>query len=202
MATLYSRSGAARTILFLGVLFCLAGARARPGEVPPGQETEPSRSARGASENRDGRGNSPEAQVRFGRMLRDQTATDEAWRAASRGWMRMEKIVFKSAADGLDIPAFVFEPLDPASGARRPALVWVHENIRGHVYELGNRCGSRMVSSRRFHLPSSLALPGFGHLCPTTLTAQGTLTTSCPSERRRRLENLSAFSLARCFRWS
>jgi hypothetical protein len=29
----------------------------------------------------------------------------------------------------------VFQPLDDAPAASRPALVWVHENVRGHLYE-------------------------------------------------------------------
>jgi dipeptidyl aminopeptidase/acylaminoacyl peptidase len=35
----------------------------------------------------------------------------------------------------LDVPAFVFEPLKPRGPRRHPALIWVHENIRGHLYE-------------------------------------------------------------------
>jgi dipeptidyl aminopeptidase/acylaminoacyl peptidase len=77
-------------------------------------------------------GHSPD----FNQMRRDQAATDRAWRTASEGFMRMEKITYRSRLGDLDIPAFVFEPLTPASGPRsRPALVWVHENIRGHLYE-------------------------------------------------------------------
>jgi dipeptidyl aminopeptidase/acylaminoacyl peptidase len=71
----------------------------------------------------------------FDRMLREQAQTDRRWREASAGFMRMEKLSYRSRAGDLDIPAFVFQPLeiDPRSGY--PALVWVHENIRGHLYE-------------------------------------------------------------------
>ena len=48
--------------------------------------------------------------------------------------MRMEKITYRSR-DGLDIPAFVFQPLTSRGPRQHPALVWVHENIRGHLYE-------------------------------------------------------------------
>jgi hypothetical protein len=44
------------------------------------------------------------------------------------------------------------------------------------------RDSSRLVSPHGFSKPSSMALPGFAHLCSTTLTAQGSPTTSCPSE--------------------
>jgi dipeptidyl aminopeptidase/acylaminoacyl peptidase len=69
------------------------------------------------------------------RDLQMQAATDQAWREASVGFMRMEKITYRSRADGLTVPAFVFQPLDRAADGSRPALIWVHENIRGHLYE-------------------------------------------------------------------
>jgi dipeptidyl aminopeptidase/acylaminoacyl peptidase len=71
----------------------------------------------------------------FNQMRRDQAATDRAWRTASDGFMRMEKITYRSRLGDLDIPAFVFQPLTPGTAKTRPALVWVHENIRGHLYE-------------------------------------------------------------------
>src|SRR5688572_29957297 len=71
----------------------------------------------------------------FDRMLRDQAQTDRRWREASVGFMQMEKISYRSRAGDLDIPAFVFQPLQIGGPASHPALVWVHENIRGHLYE-------------------------------------------------------------------
>jgi dipeptidyl aminopeptidase/acylaminoacyl peptidase len=71
----------------------------------------------------------------FDRMLRRQAATNRTWEGASAGFMRMERISYPSRADNLDVPAFVFRPLTPAGGSKRPALIWVHENIRGHLYE-------------------------------------------------------------------
>ena len=47
----------------------------------------------------------------------------------------MEKISYRSRAGDLDIPAFVFLPLGPTPPDGSPALVWVHEDIRGHLYE-------------------------------------------------------------------
>ncbi len=64
-----------------------------------------------------------------------QAETDERWKAASAGHMRMEKITYRSRTGDLDIPAFVFEPLTLQGAKTHPALVWVHENIGGHLYE-------------------------------------------------------------------
>jgi dipeptidyl aminopeptidase/acylaminoacyl peptidase len=35
----------------------------------------------------------------------------------------------------IDIPAYVFQPLTLRGAKGHPAIVWVHENIRGHLYE-------------------------------------------------------------------
>ncbi|MEO8255860.1 MAG: alpha/beta fold hydrolase [Acidobacteriota bacterium] len=71
----------------------------------------------------------------FDRMASQQAETDRNWRAASDGRMRLEKITYRSRADDLDIPAFVFQPLKSRGARSHPALVWVHEDIRGHLYE-------------------------------------------------------------------
>ncbi|MGC4083122.1 MAG: alpha/beta fold hydrolase, partial [Vicinamibacterales bacterium] len=71
----------------------------------------------------------------FARMVREQAETDRVWRAASDGYMRMEKITYRSSKGDLEIPAFVFQPLSLRGTQRHPGLVWVHEDIRGHLYE-------------------------------------------------------------------
>jgi dipeptidyl aminopeptidase/acylaminoacyl peptidase len=71
----------------------------------------------------------------FGQMRLDQEATDRTWRTASEGFMKMAKITYRSRVGDLDVPAFVFEPLTASGPRTRPALIWVHENIRGHLYE-------------------------------------------------------------------
>ena len=89
-----------------------------------------------------GRGATPSAQQPesprrpdFDRQAQQQADTDQAWRTASAGVMQIEKITYRSAADGLDIPAFVFRPLALRGPRSHAAIVWVHENIRGHLYE-------------------------------------------------------------------
>jgi len=71
----------------------------------------------------------------FDKQLQQQADTDKTWKAASQGYMQMEKITYRSRVGDLDIPAFVFLPLKPRGPRGHPALVWVHENIRGHLYE-------------------------------------------------------------------
>src|SRR5262249_51641626 len=71
----------------------------------------------------------------FDRQVSEQAKTDQTWRDASQGFMQMDKITYRSKVGDLDVPAFVFQPLKPRGPKGHPALVWVHENIRGHLYE-------------------------------------------------------------------
>src|SRR4051794_34018215 len=71
----------------------------------------------------------------FDRMLQQQAATDQAWRDAAAGHMQAEKITYRSSAGDMDIPAWVFQPLTIRGPKQHPAIVWTHENIRGHLYE-------------------------------------------------------------------
>src|SRR5260221_9467916 len=69
------------------------------------------------------------------RQVSDQAKTDKAWRDDSQGFMEMDKTTYPSSGGDLDTPAFVFQPLKLRGAKGHPALVWVHENIRGHLYE-------------------------------------------------------------------
>src|SRR5436189_309345 len=71
----------------------------------------------------------------FTRMLQQQADTDKAFRDAAAGHMQAEKITYRTSAGDLDIPAWVFQPLTIRGPKQHPAIVWTHENIRGHLYE-------------------------------------------------------------------
>jgi dipeptidyl aminopeptidase/acylaminoacyl peptidase len=77
----------------------------------------------------------PSSAPDFNWQQQQQAGTDRAWRRASDGHMRMAKIRYRSRRGDLDVPAFVFEPLATDGPREHAALVWVHENIRGHLYE-------------------------------------------------------------------
>src|ERR1700733_11779454 len=82
-----------------------------------------------------GRGGRGQFAPDFDKQVRDQADTDKTWRAASAGFMQMDKITSRSKAGDMEIPAFVFQPLKLRGDKGHPAIVWVHENIRGHLYE-------------------------------------------------------------------
>jgi dipeptidyl aminopeptidase/acylaminoacyl peptidase len=80
-------------------------------------------------------GQNPQREPDFDRQIQQQADTDRTWRAASAGVMQFDKITYRSRANDMDIPAFVFQPLKIRGDKGHPAIVWVHENIRGHLYE-------------------------------------------------------------------
>ncbi len=98
-----------------------AGQGQRGQGAPPPQPTPPAT----------GRGQ----QANFDRALENQKQVDDTWRKASEGVMKMEKTTYKSRADGLEIPVFIFQPLQIRGPKGHPAIVWVHPDIRGHLYE-------------------------------------------------------------------
>ena len=118
-------------------LACLACTAALAWHLAPldGQATTPPRPAVASEAGVQAEERPDRAAPDFVRMAREQEATDRAWRIASEGAMRMEKISYRSRQGDLDIPAFVFQPLTSQGFRRHPGLVWVHENIRGHLYE-------------------------------------------------------------------
>jgi dipeptidyl aminopeptidase/acylaminoacyl peptidase len=61
--------------------------------------------------------------------------TEPYWRKVSAGAMQMDRITLKSRVDGMEFPAWVFSPLKPRGPKSHPALVWVHPDIYGYMYE-------------------------------------------------------------------
>jgi len=62
------------------------------------------------------------------RDIKARMATDIAYEARAKGVVEFKKVIYKSRADGLEIPAYLFAPLvkNPAGHA---ALVWVHGGV-------------------------------------------------------------------------
>ena len=65
------------------------------------------------------------------RDIKARMATDSAYEARAKGVVEFKKVIYKSRADGLEIPAYLFAPLvkNPAGHA---ALVWVHGGVHSN----------------------------------------------------------------------
>ncbi len=58
-----------------------------------------------------------------------KTQDDELIRKLCQGLVDYNKISYKSGIDGLEIPAYLFQPLRPRGTKGHPALVWVHGGV-------------------------------------------------------------------------
>jgi dipeptidyl aminopeptidase/acylaminoacyl peptidase len=120
--------------LIAALAFSVAVSAQTAVQNPPQTAPPPGQRAGGA-----GRGGQPQTpeqiQAARDREVTEQKQTDALWLKASEGFMKMEKITYKSSEGGMSIPAFVFTPLKPRGPKGHAALVWVHPDIRGHVYE-------------------------------------------------------------------
>ncbi|MFI5227704.1 MAG: alpha/beta hydrolase family protein [Gemmatimonadales bacterium] len=65
-------------------------------------------------------------------QTRARVADDSIFAARSKGVLDFQKVHYKSAVDGLEIPADLFAPID-GRARRHAVLVWVHDGIHGHL---------------------------------------------------------------------
>jgi dipeptidyl aminopeptidase/acylaminoacyl peptidase len=70
-------------------------------------------------------------QADFARQIRAKQTTDSIYAARSRGVMDFRKISYKSTADGMTIPAYLFQPLNKRGPKGHAAMVWVHGGVHG-----------------------------------------------------------------------
>ena len=67
------------------------------------------------------------------RNLSRKADRDREFFELSDGVMDLQKITYKSRVDGMDIPAYVFQPLEKRGPKGHPALVWVHGGVHGDM---------------------------------------------------------------------
>jgi dipeptidyl aminopeptidase/acylaminoacyl peptidase len=65
------------------------------------------------------------------RNAEDRARIEAAFEKFSRGVMQFEKVSYSSDADGLEIPAYVFSPLNKRGARGHAAMVWVHGYVHG-----------------------------------------------------------------------
>jgi dipeptidyl aminopeptidase/acylaminoacyl peptidase len=75
-------------------------------------------------------------QADFARQLAAKARTDSIFTARSRGVMEFRKVTYKSSADGMDVPAYVFAPLQKRGPRGHAAMVWVHGGVHGNMDEM------------------------------------------------------------------
>jgi dipeptidyl aminopeptidase/acylaminoacyl peptidase len=68
----------------------------------------------------------------YARAQRAKARTDSIFAARSAGVMRYAKVTYRSSVDGMEIPAYVFAPLQPRGKGAHAAMVWVHGGVHGN----------------------------------------------------------------------
>ena len=65
------------------------------------------------------------------RDVANKARSDSLYRVRGRGVMDFQKISYKSRADGMTIPAYLFAPLAKRGARGHAAMVWVHGGVHG-----------------------------------------------------------------------
>jgi dipeptidyl aminopeptidase/acylaminoacyl peptidase len=69
----------------------------------------------------------------YARAMKSKAATDSIFAARAKGVVKFSKVTYKSQAGGMDIPAYLFEPLSPKGAKQHAAMVWVHGGVHGNM---------------------------------------------------------------------
>ncbi|HEU4629797.1 MAG TPA: alpha/beta fold hydrolase [Gemmatimonadaceae bacterium] len=75
-------------------------------------------------------------QANFERQIAAKARTDSIFAARSQGVMEFRKVTYKSRVDGLEIPAYLFAPLQKRGPRGHAAMVWVHGGVHGNMDEM------------------------------------------------------------------
>ena len=67
----------------------------------------------------------------YDRQRAAKLRTDSIYAARSAGEMEFRKVTYRSRADGMEIPAYLFAPLSKRGTNGHAAMVWVHGGVHG-----------------------------------------------------------------------
>jgi dipeptidyl aminopeptidase/acylaminoacyl peptidase len=68
----------------------------------------------------------------FARDIRRKAVTDSVFAARTAGVMDYAKVSYRSRIGDMDIPAYVYQPLDLRGERGHAALIWVHGGVHGN----------------------------------------------------------------------
>ena len=64
--------------------------------------------------------------------IESRLRNDSIMEAVTRGVVDYRKVTYRSRVGDLDIPAYVYEPLEKRGAAGHPALIWVHGGVHSN----------------------------------------------------------------------
>lgn len=68
--------------------------------------------------------------------IRAKARTDSIYAAVTRGVVDYRKIEYRSRVGDMDIPAYLFQPLEKAGPKAHAAMIWVHGGVHGNWTEM------------------------------------------------------------------
>lgn len=69
--------------------------------------------------------------VDFERQIQAKAETDRRYAEAAKGVVDFKKITYRSSIGDLDVPAYLFQPLNKRGTKGHAAMVWVHGGVHG-----------------------------------------------------------------------
>jgi dienelactone hydrolase len=69
----------------------------------------------------------------YQRDIDEKKKTEERFAEASKGAMDFQKVTYRSSVGDLDIPAYLFTPLQKRGPRGHAAMVWVHGGVHGNM---------------------------------------------------------------------
>ncbi|MDQ4024821.1 MAG: prolyl oligopeptidase family serine peptidase [Actinomycetota bacterium] len=67
----------------------------------------------------------------FDAQIRGKARTDSIYRAHAAGNYDFQRVRYRSRADGMEIPAYVFQPLQRRGARGHASMIWVHGGVHG-----------------------------------------------------------------------
>jgi dipeptidyl aminopeptidase/acylaminoacyl peptidase len=69
--------------------------------------------------------------VNFDRQVQEKALEDKRYAEVTKGVVDFKKVTYRSSVGDLDIPAYLFQPLNKRGAKGHAALVWVHGGVHG-----------------------------------------------------------------------
>lgn len=78
--------------------------------------------------------NRPEDHPRsnYAAAIAAKKVTDSIYAARSRGVMDFRKVTYRSSVDGMEIPAYLFQPINKRGPRGHAAMIWVHGGVHSN----------------------------------------------------------------------
>lgn len=68
----------------------------------------------------------------YQRDIDGKARTDSIYAAVTQGVVDYQKTSYRSSIDGMEIPAYVYQPLEKRGEGGHPAMVWIHGGVHGN----------------------------------------------------------------------